>query len=281
MTVARWVRYASVLALAGFSGFTVLYSTGITGVTKKPNHVFFEPGCFCHGDTASAAVTVWIEGPDTVAAGQQTLFRLSVARDSVVAAGFNVASFFGPLGIADSAATQLMEPAPGESPELTHVQPRPASGSDTISWEFRYRAPFSAGVVDTLYANGNTVNLTGDPSGDAWAFAPGFLVTIVPVSGAAAPPIAHRYRLHQNHPNPFNPSTTIGYSLPARADVRLAVYDLAGRHVQTLLEESQEAGDHAVSFDAGGLSSGVYLCRLTAESADGITSDARKMVLMK
>jgi hypothetical protein len=281
MKTVRWIRYALVLALAGFSGFTVLYSTGITGVTKKPNHVFFEPGCFCHGDTASPTVTVRIEGPDTLAAGEQSTFRISVVRDSVVAAGFNVASFFGPLGIADSAFTQLMEPAPGESPELTHLQPKQSSGSDTISWEFRYRAPFSAGVVDTLYANGNAVDLTGDPSGDAWAFAPEFLVTIVPVADVAPPPLVHRYRLRQNHPNPFNPSTTIGYTLPARANVRLEVYDVTGRHVQTLLEEPQEAGEHEISFDAGGLSSGVYLCRMTAESADGITADVRKMVLAK
>jgi hypothetical protein len=270
-----------VLALAGFSGFTLLYSSGITGVTKKPNHVFFEPGCFCHGDSVSPGLTVWIEGPETLQAGTQAVYRVAVSSDSASAAGFNVAAFAGPLGIVDSDATQLMEPAPGEAPELTHILPRGAAGSDTVRWEFAYRAPFAAGTVDTLYANGNMVDLSGDPAGDSWNFAPNFLVTVVPVLSAEVPPPAGGFRLSQNYPNPFNPSTRITYLLPERAEVRLVVANLAGRVVRTLVDGVRDAGEHAVDFDAPGLASGMYVYRLQTVSAAGEYTSTRKMVLMK
>ncbi|MEX0598998.1 MAG: T9SS type A sorting domain-containing protein, partial [Rhodothermales bacterium] len=63
----------------------------------------------------------------------------------------------------------------------------------------------------------------------------------------------------QNYPNPFNPSTVIRYTLPAYLDVSLAIYDAAGRHVTTLVQGEQQAGEYHVAFDAGGLSSGIYV----------------------
>ena len=74
-------------------------------------------------------------------------------------------------------------------------------------------------------------------------------------------------RLLQNYPNPFNPTTRIGVELPVAADIRLVVIDLLGREVTTLLDGRHEAGTHAVTFDAAGLSSGVYLYRLRAGGA--------------
>jgi hypothetical protein len=71
------------------------------------------------------------------------------------------------------------------------------------------------------------------------------------------------FALEQNYPNPFNPSTVIGYQLPAAGRVRLAVYDLLGREVTVLVNGEVEAGNHTAVFDAAGLSSGVYFCRLT------------------
>lgn len=65
-----------------------------------------------------------------------------------------------------------------------------------------------------------------------------------------------------NHPNPFNPSTTIRYTLNAGRQARLAVFDLLGREIAVLVDGLIPAGTHAVAFDAGGLSSGVYIVRL-------------------
>jgi hypothetical protein len=83
--------------------------------------------------------------------------------------------------------------------------------------------------------------------------------------------------LHQNHPNPFNPSTTIKYELPNSSVVRLSVYDMLGREVTVLVNERKDAGVHEVTFDATGLSSGVYFCRLTA----GSFVQTRKFLLIR
>jgi photosystem II stability/assembly factor-like uncharacterized protein len=72
------------------------------------------------------------------------------------------------------------------------------------------------------------------------------------------------YRLEQNFPNPFNPSTTVRYALPARARVDLAVFNPLGQHVAQLINGEVDAGYHEVRFDARGLSSGVYFYRMQA-----------------
>lgn len=89
-------------------------------------------------------------------------------------------------------------------------------------------------------------------------------------------------RLAQNVPNPFNPSTTIRFSLSSREHVTVAVFDAHGRLVRTLADETRAAGDHSVQWDgrdAGGKSvaSGVYFYRLTA----GGSTESKKMVLLK
>jgi hypothetical protein len=79
------------------------------------------------------------------------------------------------------------------------------------------------------------------------------------------------------NPNPFNPTTTIGYQLSVGGEVNLTVYDASGREVARLVDSWREAGTHAVIFDGRNLASGLYIYRLTVEdfSATG------KMVLMK
>ncbi|MCZ7557018.1 MAG: immunoglobulin domain-containing protein [Bacteroidia bacterium] len=84
-------------------------------------------------------------------------------------------------------------------------------------------------------------------------------------------------RLHGNYPNPFNPSTTIRYTLPDQAHVTLRVFDLYSREVATLVEGTQGAGSYAVHFDAGALPAGTYICRI--ESSGTVLS--RTMMLLK
>jgi hypothetical protein len=84
--------------------------------------------------------------------------------------------------------------------------------------------------------------------------------------------------LYQNYPNPFNPATAIRYSLAADADVKLAVFDIAGREVTELVSGRQERGNHSVNFNADGLTSGIYLYRL---SVDGKAVQSKKMMMLK
>jgi hypothetical protein len=94
-----------------------------------------------------------------------------------------------------------------------------------------------------------------------------FIIRTSLVSGGDPGELPQALALNQNYPNPFNPTTQITYQLPREADVRLEVFDMAGRRVATLVNESISAGTHTVNFDATNLSSGVYIYRLLAGSA--------------
>lgn len=102
-----------------------------------------------------------------------------------------------------------------------------------------------------------------------------FLVTVGTAEEEVEVPQA--ITLAANYPNPFNPATTIGYTLNQATEVRLTVYDLLGRHVATLAQGLQPAGRYEVPFDASQLSSGVYLYRLEA-AGQRLT---RSMLLVK
>jgi Secretion system C-terminal sorting domain len=89
--------------------------------------------------------------------------------------------------------------------------------------------------------------------------------------------IASNYLLLTSYPNPFNPNTTIRYSIPQTAIVTLEVFDDVGRGVATLVNEKKNAGEYSVQFDASKLGSGVYICRLVV----GNNLLTNKLVLLK
>ncbi len=101
-------------------------------------------------------------------------------------------------------------------------------------------------------------------------------VGVAPAAGEAAPAETSRFEL-DNYPNPFNPSTTVAYSLPQAQQVRLSVYDVLGREVRRLVDGDQAAGRHEVVFDASTLPSGTYFYRI--ETPSGVQT--RKLVLLK
>ncbi len=87
--------------------------------------------------------------------------------------------------------------------------------------------------------------------------------------------------LEQNYPNPFNPTTTINFSLSSVAHVNLSIYSIQGVLVATLQNRELPAGVYRTTFDAGNLSSGVYIYRLRIESGGGVLASSRKLVLLK
>jgi len=85
------------------------------------------------------------------------------------------------------------------------------------------------------------------------------------------------FSLQQNYPNPFNPATQIRFTLARTANVQLTIYDASGREVNRLLNGLRPAGEHVVTFEARGLTSGVYFYKLRTEKFTA----TRKMLLMR
>lgn len=101
------------------------------------------------------------------------------------------------------------------------------------------------------------------------------VVSVVEPEGVGYMP--GEFALYPNYPNPFNSATTIRYSLPTACDVHLAIYDVLGRNVATLVEGQKSAGIHVVNWQADNLSSGVYFYRLRA----GECYQSNAMILLK
>jgi endonuclease I len=90
-------------------------------------------------------------------------------------------------------------------------------------------------------------------------------------------PLVKGYYLDQNFPNPFNPSTTISYTVPAASNVRVTIFNTLGQSVRVLENGFKDAGTYQLSFDAGNLNSGTYFYKIEA----GEFTQTRKMSLVK
>ena len=130
-----------------------------------------------------------------------------------------------------------------------------------------------------LAVTGRLIKLTGITRATSWGYSLyEFEVYGSPLARVDSPiGIPLRYALHENYPNPFNPSTVISYDLPRASEVSLRIYDLLGREVATLVHGMVPAGAHHISWRAAGLASGVYFCRFAA----GSYAEVKKLVLQK
>ena len=90
-----------------------------------------------------------------------------------------------------------------------------------------------------------------------------------------------KYDLSQNYPNPFNPTTKIDFSLPLDSKVSIKLYDISGREVKTLVNDSRTAGYYTVQFNASDLSSGTYFYRIMTKSSGADYIMTKKMMLIK
>lgn len=91
------------------------------------------------------------------------------------------------------------------------------------------------------------------------------------------------YKLYQNFPNPFNPSTSIKYSLKENSRVELNIYDIRGKLIDIISDNIQESGNHSFEWAAGNYASGIYICQLRAISVESgeLYSSIIKMILLK
>lgn len=99
---------------------------------------------------------------------------------------------------------------------------------------------------------------------------------IEPLNGIAED-VPGSFVLHDNYPNPFNPTTSIAFDLPESSNVQINVYDTLGRLVRTLTDATYEAGQHEVKFDAAELTSGLYIYQLVTPR----TVVSKKMMFLK
>jgi hypothetical protein len=103
------------------------------------------------------------------------------------------------------------------------------------------------------------------------------------LEGAAAEPrpetAPRRFALEAAYPNPFNPLTTIPYALAERSELSLRIFDILGREVSVLASGVQDAGEYQAHWDASGLPSGLYFCRLDAAGAKAYHATQKLMLL--
>ena len=115
---------------------------------------------------------------------------------------------------------------------------------------------------------------------------------VIKVSGYSDPTVylqtesidPKNYKLQQNFPNPFNPTTTIKYELPKLSFITLKIYDILGNEIVTLVHDKKAAGTYDIKFDASNLSSGIYFYRFQVYPANGgagLFVKTRKMILVR
>lgn len=110
-------------------------------------------------------------------------------------------------------------------------------------------------------------------------------VELITTGVRRSPGVPSAFVLHQNYPNPFNPTTVVEYDVPRQSSVRIAIFDVLGQEVKTVLDQFHEPGFYRVRLSAEGLATGMYFCRLEVRERSGssevLFSHTRRMVVVK
>jgi hypothetical protein len=141
-----------------------------------------------------------------------------------------------------------------------------------ISSNFYDAWPLSLADIDS---DGDVDVIAGSSSLDEIRFWENSLITSV--EGNSKNPVPGQFELFNNFPNPFNPKTTIRYTLPASDVVSIKVFNALGNEIKILLNEEKQAGRYDVEWNADGYSSGIYFYSLVA----GNFRETKKMMLLK
>ena len=174
----------------------------------------------------------------------------------------------------DSARFTWNRPTPGATRYWFEISPDSAFGftsvDSTVTDTAKTYRPLNDNATYYWRVRGGTATKWG-----SFSEVRRFSVVVTSVNTPQSVPT--EFTLAQNFPNPFNPTTQITFGLPKESTVRVEVYNLLGQQVAEIARGVHAAGFHTVRFDASGLTSGMYLYKLTA----GEVSLFRKMMLVK
>ena len=187
-----------------------------------------------------------------ISQSHQALPRLQNTDSKAILYGYQLKAWQN-MGRYDSAYVALER--------IKALKPDPGMTSEVSDEEF---APHEDWLLRQMKANNQSVPVLMESSGTE---------QVAQVQGT----LPEKFELDSNYPNPFNPTTTIPFSLPQAAHVSVEVYNVAGQRVATLTNKDYQAGRYNVPFDAHGLASGLYLIRAYL----GEKIFTRKMMLIK
>ena len=164
--------------------------------------------------------------------------------------------------------------------ELTLVT---AFGDTVLNMEYDDQAPWPVAADTGGYSlHAVESNPTGDPGDPAYwkaslslSGSPGADDYVTAVEGKKRLP--EKFQLYQNYPNPFNPQTTVRFDVPNRSHVRVTVFDLLGREIDTLIDNQLEGGSYQVTWRADRFASGIYFVQCQADQF----KQTKRMLLLK
>ncbi|MBX7044583.1 MAG: T9SS type A sorting domain-containing protein [Ignavibacteria bacterium] len=239
------------------------YPNGITGRTQKTS----TSGCgSCHGSGATTGLSVVITGPDSLAKGMSSSYTLTITSATGSKGGLDVAVRSGTLST-NQTGTQLL------NSEIVHTTGKSFSGG-SVSFTFNYTAP-NINTTDTIFST--ALSSTGGTGGQ-WNWSNKrvkvYTMTGVINNNEYQP---SGYELKQNFPNPFNPVTSIVYSMKEAGNAELKVYDNTGKLISTLVNSFKERGQYKVDFNAGDIAGGIYYYSLKTKDF----TETKQMVLVK
>ena len=223
----------------------------------------------CHGDFGvnSGNGLLELQGPSTYIPGDTYDLTVDLADPDQSRWGFELTVLAstlqqaGTVVVTEPGTTQLSDnPAP-DPDFLKHTSGGTFPGNPNGgTWNFQWVAPDAGMGTVTFYVAGNAANNNGSTSGD-------YIYTITMaidegsgIFGEETIPLS--MEMLRNYPNPFNPSTTVEFSLLESGNVRLDMYNLLGQKVSSLWDGWMSKGIHSIRLDGSYLASGTYFAIL-------------------
>ncbi len=195
------------------------------------------------------------------------------------------AEIFGPVNVQTGQTGQWFASASGGQTPYSYTWQRSTSSSNGPWKTVGSNSSYSQPVFGDMWLKLTAVESCGGglcPSAYDVQFISSTGIPLKEINNQDSGFIPDNFDLLGNYPNPFNPSTNIGYDISEQSDVLIEVYNLFGQKVKTLVDESQSQGRYTAVFDARNMASGVYITRLIATGQSGTRFQKTiKMLLVK